>query len=84
MQVVHVHPVDLRAKTELIRRAVNAPALRAAAGHPHGEAVVVVVAAVDLAGVRSGCGQLDCRRPAKLPAPKHERLVEQSALFEIR
>ena len=51
-------------------------ALDAAAGHPHGEAVAVVVAAGAL-------GVLGCRLAAELTPPNDERLVEQPALIEI-
>ena len=59
-------------------------ALHAAAGQPHGEAVVVVVAAVDLAGVGALLRQLDRGRAAELAAPDDQRVVEQPALLEIR
>ena len=69
VQVVDVDLVLDRLEAELVGRAVDVAALDAAAGQPHGEAVVVVVAAVDLAGVRarlaaarpSACGRT--RRP---------------------
>ena len=51
-------------------------ALDAAAGHPHREAVGVVVAAGAL-GVFGG------RLAAELAAPDDERLVEQPALLQI-
>ena len=50
--------------------------LDAAAGHPHGEAVGVVVAARAL-GVFGG------RLAAELAAPDHQRLVEQAAALQI-
>ena len=83
VQVVHVHPVNLRPEAELIGRTVDRAAFGPAAGHPHGEAVVVMVAAVDLAGVRAGRRQLNRWRSAEFPAPKYKRLVEQSPLLEV-
>ena len=50
------------------------PPLHAAAGHPHGEAVGVVVAAVAL---------LAHRRAAELAAPDDQRLVEQAAALQV-
>ena len=44
---------------------------------------MVVVAAVDLAGVAAGRGQFDSRRAAELAAPDHQRLVQQPALLQI-
>ena len=54
VQVVDVDRVLDGLEAELVGRAVDVAALDAAAGQPHGEAVVVVVAAVDLAGVGAG------------------------------
>ena len=59
------------------------PPFDAAAGHPHGEAVMVVVAAVHLPLVGAGRGELDGRRAAELASPDHQRVVEHSALLQI-
>src|SRR5207302_8128249 len=64
---------------EIIRLAVDGAALDAAAGHPDGEAARVVVAAV--VGLRQPALRVD--RAAELAAPQHERLVQQTALFQI-
>ena len=69
VEVVDVDLVLDGLEAELVGGAVDVAALDAAAGQPHGEAVVVVVAAVHLALVRAGGGQLDGRRPAELAAP---------------
>ena len=53
------------------------PALDAAAGQPHGEAVEVVVAADEFAA------RFAHRRAAELAAPDDERVVEQPALLEV-
>ena len=55
----------------------------AAAGQPHGEAVVVVVAAVDFAGVGAGRGQFDDGGAAEFAAPHHQHFVQHAALFQI-
>ena len=49
VQVVDVDAVFDGFEAELVGRAVDVSAADAAAGHPHREAVVVVVAAVDFA-----------------------------------
>jgi hypothetical protein len=72
-----------RLEAEVVGGAVDLPPFHAAAGQPRGEAVVVVVAAVHLAGVGALLRQLDRRRAAELAAPDDERLVEQAALLEV-
>ena len=71
------HAVDGGLVADLVGRAVADAALDAAAGHPDGEAVRIVVAAGLLACLRD-------RQPAELAAPDHQRLVEQAALVEVR
>ena len=53
--------------------------LDAAAGHPEGEAVGVVVAAEE----RRAAARLVHRGAAELAAPDHERLVEQPAPLQV-
>ena len=55
------------------------PRLDAAAGHPHGEAARMVVAAVVV--LREPALAVD--GAAKLAAPDDERVVEQAALLEV-
>ena len=84
VQVVDVDLVLDRLEAELVGRAVRRgrpsrrrrPATRV-------KPVVVVVAAVDLAGVRAGVRQLDRRRAAELAAPDDQRVVEQPALLQV-
>ena len=59
---------------EFIRRSVGEAALDAAACHPGGEALVVVIAAVAALGVG---------RAAELAAPQDQRIVEQAACFQV-
>ena len=82
-QGVDVSGIFLCAEAELVGRAVDVPALHAAAGHPHGEAVVVVVAAVDLSRVGPGGGQFNGRRATELAAPDDEGVVQHAALLEV-
>src|SRR5262249_51442408 len=55
----------------------------AAAGQPHAETVVVVIAPIDFTGVSSRGRQLHGRRAAKFAAPDNERAVEHPALLQI-
>src|SRR5262249_59006662 len=69
VQVVHMDLLLDGLETQVVGCAVDVASLDAAAGHPHGEAVVVMVAAVHLSLVRAGGGELDGRRSAEFPAP---------------
>ncbi len=75
VQVVDVHRVLDGLVAELVGLAVGDPGLHAAAGHPEGESLVVVVAAV---------GVLPVRRAAELAAPDHQRVVEQPPRAQVR
>jgi len=83
VQIVDVDFAFRRRETELVRRAVHVAASYAAAGQPHREAVIVVVAAIDFAGVGTGRGQLDRGRAAKFTAPNHQRVLQHAALLQI-
>ena len=61
------------AVAQFVGAAVGEPALDAAAGHPDGEAVDVMIAADALAH----------RRAAEFAAPDDQRVVEQAALLEV-
>src|ERR1051326_6666245 len=50
---------------------------------PSSEPIVIVVAAIDLAGVRSWFRQLHRRRAAEFTAPDHQRVLQHSALLEV-
>ena len=80
VQVVYMHPVVLRPKSKLIRRPADRAALGAAAGHPHGETMVVVVASVNLAGVGPGVGSSTVGVRPNSP-PTAPAFPEQAALF---
>ena len=51
VQIVDVNFVLGGGKTELVGRTMNVAALHSAARHPHGEAVMIVIAPVDFARV---------------------------------
>ena len=75
VQVVDVDLILRDVEAELVGLADSDAGLHAAAGHPHGEGVRMMVAAVGAA--------LHHRRAAKLAAPDHQRVVEQAALLQI-
>src|SRR5262245_60873930 len=75
VQVVHLDAVLHDLVPPLVCLAVVGARLRAAAGQPDSEAVLVVVAAVSALGERS---------PAELPGPEDERILEKSAGLEVR
>ena len=83
VQVVDVDFLFHGREAAFVGGSVDVASLGAAAGQPHGEAVVVVVAAVDLARVGPFLRQLDGRRAAEFAAANHQSLVEQAALFEV-
>ena len=63
-----------RVQAQIVRGTDNLPALHAAAGHPHGEAGGIVVAAVAFFAHGSS---------AEFATPNHERLIQQPARLEI-
>src|SRR5207248_287381 len=73
VQVVDRNALVHGAEAEFVRGAVAGPALEAAAGHEHGEAVRVVVAAVAAFGDGGA---------AELAAPDDGGFVEQAPAFE--
>ena len=56
VKIVDVHAIFDGLETEFVSSAINLSALDAAAGQPHREAPVIVIPAIDLAGVRARCG----------------------------
>ena len=71
-----VHPVLDSCCPELIRLSEAHTAFDSAAGHPHGEAVRIVVTSGTL-------GILGGRLPTKFAAPDNQRFVKQTTLFQI-
>src|SRR5438132_127125 len=68
-------------EANVVGGAVGDAALDAAAGHPDGEAVRAVAAAV-VADFQVGCQFVD-RQPAKFAAPENERFVQETTLTQI-
>lgn len=75
VEVVHVHFVLLGEVAKVIGRTVDDPRPDAAASHPNGEAVRVVVAA------ESRTAPLRHGGSAKFSTPDHQRFVEQTPLL---
>src|SRR4051794_40239619 len=61
---------------QLVRGAVDVPPLDPTAGHPHAEAVMVMVAAVGLGVLGVGVGELNGRRAAEFAPPEDKGLFE--------
>ena len=78
VEIVHVHGIFDCSHAELIGGPVGEPALHASTGEEHREAGVMMVAPglVLLLILR-------VRRPAELPAPDDQRILEHAALLEI-
>src|SRR4051812_14457058 len=80
VQVVHTGGIVLRGEAEFIGTAMYGTALDPAAGHPHREAVVIVIATE----LRFAAAQFDGGRAAKFAAPEHQGLVEHTTLLQVR
>ena len=76
VQVADVDGMFDGAEAEFVGDAERDAGFEAAAGHPHGEGVDVMVAA-------GRFPRFAHRRAAELAAPEHDRRVEQSAATEI-
>ena len=83
MQVMHMDFILDGLETKFVRRAVDVAAANSAASHPHGEAPVIVVSTVDLAGVAARLWKLDNRSTTKFSTPNDERFFQQPALFQV-
>src|SRR5688500_15093360 len=80
VQVMQAHRVFRGAVGVEVGPDIASTGLHAATGHPHGETLRMVIAAV----VRLGERALAVDRAAKLTSPDHQGIVEEPALFEIR
>ena len=74
MDIGHIVPVFDSMEADLVSLAVYDSTSDPAAGHPDGEAIDVMIAAV--ASLRAGC-------PAKFAGKHHDRRLQQPALLEI-
>ena len=83
MQIVDVHGLLRGLESELISRPVDVSTLYAATRHPGREAVVVVITAVNFAGIGSGCGQFNGGRTSEFAGTQHQRIVQHAALLQV-
>lgn len=83
VEIVNVDFVFSGLETEFIGGTVDITSFDPAAGQPGGEAVMIVIAAVDFSGIGSGGGQFDGGGASEFTAPDDEGVVEHAALFEI-
>src|SRR6266498_1054574 len=83
VQVVDVDLVLGRLETVFIGGAVDITAAHATSGHPHAEAIVIMVAAINLAGVAPGGGQFHGGCPTEFTSPDDQGVLEQATLLEI-
>ena len=88
MQKGRVKVMDVNApidglETEVVGGTVDLPTLDAATREPHRKAPVIMVAAVDPAGIRTWRRQFHGRRAPEFPAPNHQRAVQHAALLEV-
>jgi len=83
VQVMDVDNVFNGFESKLIGGSVHISTSNTASGHPHGEAVVVVIASVDLSSVGTGFGQLHGRGASEFAAPDNESIFEHAPLFEV-
>lgn len=56
VEIVDMHAILYRLESEFIRRSVHISPTHAAARHPHGKAVMIVIAAVDFSLVAAFLG----------------------------
>ena len=82
VEVVGVDSVFSDVEAEVVGLAIDGAGLGAAAGHPHGVGVFVVVAAGGGLGAVL-IGTLAQGGAAKFAAPDHEGFIQQAALLEV-
>ncbi len=75
VQVVHVHLVDGGFEAELVGFPVRHASLHSATSHPHRKSMMVMITTIL---IFRGWG------PAKFTTPDDQRVVQQSALLEVR
>ena len=84
VQIMDVHLLVHCAKTKFICRAMHVTAARAAAGQPYGEPVMIMIAAVDLPGVRAMESTQLSPSPDLSPLLQEHLQLEPSALRFVR
>ncbi len=79
LQIVHVDGIFGDVVAVIVGFAERHAGLDAAAGHPHGEAAAVVVAAI----IGGGETALAIDGAAEFAAPDDQRVVQHAALFQV-
>ena len=79
IDVANVDGILKNVVAKVVGDTVGDAALHAAASHPHGEALGMVIASVVCAGEFA----LAVDRATKFSAPDHKRVVQQASLLEI-
>ena len=83
MKIVDMDLIFDHAEAELVGGAISESVFHAAAGHPDGEAFLVMIAAGGRLRAGARIVFLDHWRPAEFAAPDDEGVVEQTSLLEI-
>ena len=84
VKIVDVHLILYGFESEFVRLSELCASFCAAPGHPHGEAVVVVITPhLRIGVVGSWRGQFHGRGAPEFAAPDHQRVFEEPALFEV-
>ena len=80
LQVVDMNRIFDRVHGELVTFSITNPGLHAAAGHPHGKGVRMMVSppALPILDIT-----LNKRSAAEFSTPNHQRILQQSAFFKI-
>src|SRR5688500_3097434 len=76
VQIMHVHRIFDRIESQFVGLPQNLSWLHSAAGHPHRERINVMIASGGVAIFTHG-------RASEFSAPNHQRVVEQTARFQI-
>src|SRR5438105_3991815 len=74
VEIVDVDFVFGGLKTKFIGRAVDIAATYAAASQPHAKTVMIMVPAIDSAGIGTGFWQFNGWRSSKFTAPNHQSI----------
>ena len=81
MQVVHTDRGIGRAEAQFVSRSVHCSTTNTATCQPDSETPMIMIAT----GLRPAVStQLDRGGPAELAAPEYQRVLEQTALFQVR
>ena len=74
MQVVHMDFVFYRLEAKLVGLSVGHSAFYSSSSEPHRETVMIVISSISI---------FRRRRSTELTSPYHQRIVQQSSLFQV-